>query len=67
MAQLGDMAVLRAPPVAILAAIAACGPLAVGIFVPALPAIAVDLRASTDTVQWTLSLYFIGVALGQLV
>jgi DHA1 family bicyclomycin/chloramphenicol resistance-like MFS transporter len=67
MAQAGDMAVLRAPPVAILAAIAACGPLAVGIFVPALPAIAVDLRASTDTVQWTLSLYFLGVALGQLV
>jgi MFS transporter, DHA1 family, multidrug resistance protein len=41
--------------------------LAIHIFVPALPQAANDLRASARTMQMTVSLYILGLAIGQLV
>ena len=55
------------PNAAVLAAITAAGSLAMHIFVPALPAVAKDFDASPATIQLTLTLYLIGVAVGQLV
>lgn len=58
---------IKPPNIAILAALAACGPLALNLYVPALPAVAEQYQASPGAVQWTLTLYFVGVALGQIV
>ena len=55
------------PNAAVLAAITAAGSLAMHIFVPALPSVAADLRASPGAIQLTLTLYLVGVAVGQLV
>lgn len=52
--------------VLVLAAATALGPLAVNVYLPALPAIGEALGAGTDQVQLTLSLYLIGFALAQL-
>ncbi|MDR1282248.1 MAG: Bcr/CflA family multidrug efflux MFS transporter [Opitutaceae bacterium] len=51
----------------ILGALAAFGPLAIDMYLPALPAIARDLRAEEGAVQLTLSVFLVGVSLGQLV
>ena len=50
-----------------LAVITFSGTLAMHIFVPALPIVAVDFDASAGLVQLTLSSYIAGLALGQLV
>jgi DHA1 family bicyclomycin/chloramphenicol resistance-like MFS transporter len=42
------------------------GPVGMHIFVPALPAAAADLRASPAALQLTVSLYILGLAVGQL-
>lgn len=52
------------PALWILFLLAGFGQLSETIYSPALPEIAVYLHTSTNWVQWTLSLYFIGFALG---
>ena len=51
--------------VVILGALTAMGPLAIDMYLPALPAIASDLQAPPALVQASLAAYFIGIALGQ--
>ncbi|HET9902134.1 MAG TPA: multidrug effflux MFS transporter [Xanthobacteraceae bacterium] len=52
---------------ALLVAIASIGPMSLNIVMPALPGIAVALKADPVTVQLTLSLYLVCMALSQLV
>jgi DHA1 family bicyclomycin/chloramphenicol resistance-like MFS transporter len=49
----------------ILGALTAMGPLAIDMYLPALPTIARDLATSPGLVQVSLAVYFIGIALGQ--
>ena len=49
----------------ILGALTAMGPLAIDMYLPALPAIARDLNTSAAAVQVSLAVYFIGIAAGQ--
>ena len=49
----------------ILGALTAMGPLAIDMYLPALPAIARDLQTSAASVQVSLAVYFIGIAAGQ--
>jgi DHA1 family bicyclomycin/chloramphenicol resistance-like MFS transporter len=49
----------------ILGGLTAMGPLAIDMYLPALPAIARDLNASAASVQGSLAVYFIGIAAGQ--
>ncbi|GAA4530445.1 Bcr/CflA family multidrug efflux MFS transporter [Amycolatopsis samaneae] len=51
----------------ILGGLSAFGPLSIDMYLPALPAMANDLRAADTTVQLTLSAFIIGLAVGQLV
>ena len=50
----------------ILGALTAMGPLAIDVYLPALPTIARDLGASAAAVQVSLAAYFVGIAIGQL-
>jgi DHA1 family bicyclomycin/chloramphenicol resistance-like MFS transporter len=52
---------------ALLTAMTAIGPMSLNILVPAVPGLAVTLRADPATVQLTLSLYLVGLAASQLV
>jgi DHA1 family bicyclomycin/chloramphenicol resistance-like MFS transporter len=56
-----------APPLWVLIAATASGTLALHILVPALPLMARDLGVSEGAVQQTVTVYVIGLALGQLV
>jgi DHA1 family bicyclomycin/chloramphenicol resistance-like MFS transporter len=49
----------------VLGALTAIGPLAIDTYLPALPTIAREMRTSTALVQISLSMYFVGIALGQ--
>ena len=51
----------------LLAAAVALGPLAIDMYLPALPAMGEALSANTGQVQLTLSIYMVGFALAQLV
>jgi MFS transporter, DHA1 family, multidrug resistance protein len=51
----------------VLGMLAAFGPMSIDMYLPSLPTIARDLDATTGEVQLTLSAFFIGSALGQLV
>ena len=51
----------------VLGALTAMGPLAIDTYLPALPTIARDLQTSPALVQVSLSVYFVGIALGQAV
>ncbi|GAB3500938.1 Bcr/CflA family multidrug efflux MFS transporter [Amycolatopsis cihanbeyliensis] len=51
----------------ILGGLTAFGPLSIDMYLPALPTMSGDLRASSSTLQLTLTAFFIGLALGQLV
>ena len=51
----------------ILGALSAFGPLAIDMYLPAFPAIGEALNADAEQVQWSLSVYFLGLASGQLV
>lgn len=58
-----------AVPAALIATavlITSVAPLATDMYVPAFPQVAHDLRASTTAVQLTLTSFFVGMALGQL-
>lgn len=57
---------LTAPPDLLLAAMVAAGPVALSIYVPALPLIGTDLGAAEHQVELTVTLYFIVFAVGQL-
>jgi len=50
---------------AALGSLTAIGPLAIDMYLPALPAIARDLAAPPASVQASLAAYFIGIAIGQ--
>lgn len=50
----------------ILGAIVALGPLAIDMYLPALPRLQSDFGVDPATVQLTLAAYFVGIALGQL-
>ncbi|MFC4353211.1 multidrug effflux MFS transporter [Fodinicurvata halophila] len=54
------------PPIAILIAASAIGPLALNIFIPSMPGLQYSLSADYATVQLTLTLYLIGLAVSQL-
>ncbi len=55
------------PPLWLLALITISGTLAMHMFVPALPAAALSLGASTAAMQATISVYILGLAGGQLI
>ncbi|NQV44382.1 MAG: multidrug effflux MFS transporter [Rhodospirillales bacterium] len=54
------------PSLFILVALTAIGPLAVNIFLPSMPGLMQDLKTDYATVQLTLSLYLVGLAVSQL-
>lgn len=55
------------PSIAVLVAISALGPLALNIFMPSMPGLAKQFGVDYGTVQLTLTLYLIGLAVAQLV
>lgn len=57
----------RRPPVWFLVAATATGPLALNMFVPSMPGLPAAFGTDSATVQLTLSLFLVGVAVGQLV
>ena len=54
------------PPLFILIALAAIGPMALNIFVPSMPGIRAVFGVDYGTVQLTLTLYLVGVAVAQI-
>ena len=56
----------RLPPLALLIAVSAAGPLSLNIFVPSMPGIQRAFDTDYATVQLTLTLYLIGFAVAQL-
>ena len=56
----------RRPSLAILIAVTAIGPLALNIFIPAMPGMATVFDTDYATIQFTLTLYLFGVAISQL-
>lgn len=66
-AQTGGLRTAFAPTLLIaLAALAAVAPLAVDAYLPAFSRMSVDLGVSASTTQLTLTMFLVGVALGQL-
>ena len=60
---------LRGPgraPFMLLVAMTACGTLGMHVIIPALPAMALALGMSVGSAQLTITLYLIGLAIGQL-
>ena len=51
----------------LLAALTAMGPLSIDMYLPAMPTLAAEFRTAPSGAQLTLSLFFVGFALGQLV
>ncbi|MFZ4260696.1 multidrug effflux MFS transporter [Sphingobacterium sp. HJSM2_6] len=51
----------------LLGLLSAIGPFSIDLYLPAFEVIAVDFNTSIEKVQFTLTSYFIGIALGQLV
>ena len=60
-------AAVRPPPIAILIAITAIGPLALNIFLPSLPGLVRVFHTDYGTAQLALTLYLVGIAGGQLI
>jgi DHA1 family bicyclomycin/chloramphenicol resistance-like MFS transporter len=58
---------LLAPPFFMLVCITLCGTFPLHVFIPALPSAAHDLGASTSSIGATITLYVIGLSIGQLV
>ncbi len=61
------IAVRRRPPLALIVALTASGTMAMHILVPSLPAMADDLHISAGQAQLTITIYLIGLAIGQLI
>jgi MFS family permease len=57
---------LSLPWLILLGALTAIGPLSIDMYLPAFPAMEQDLRAMPGSMEYTLSSFFIGMALGQL-
>ena len=57
----------RSAPLWLLGLLTFSGPVGMHIFVPALPAAAKDLHATPATLELTISLYILGLAVGQLI
>jgi DHA1 family bicyclomycin/chloramphenicol resistance-like MFS transporter len=57
----------ESPSLVLLVAVTAIGTMALHMFVPALPGAGADLRTDPGTIQFAITLYIIGLALGQLV
>ena len=57
----------RVQMVLILGALSAFGPLSIDMYLPSLPSLSQDLRASASAVQLTLSTCLLGLALGQAI
>jgi DHA1 family bicyclomycin/chloramphenicol resistance-like MFS transporter len=57
----------RAVPLWLLGLFTFSGPVGMHIFVPALPAAVKDLHATPAALELTISLYILGLAVGQLV
>lgn len=57
----------RPPPVWLLVTAVGVSPLALNMLVPSMPALVDEFGTDTATVQLTLSLYLVGVALGQFI
>lgn len=55
------------PPILALVLVTAMSPLALNIFLPSMPSMARDFGVETPDIQPALSLYFLGVAVGQLI
>src|SRR5687768_1260573 len=60
-------AAVRPPHIAILIAVTAVGPLALNIFIPSIPGLVRVFATDYGTAQLALTLYLVGIALGQLV
>jgi|SRR5690606_21812777 len=56
----------RKPPIAILVAVSAIGPLALNIFLPSIPSLARYYQVDYGTIQLTFTLYLVGLAVSQL-
>ncbi len=56
----------KQPPIAILVAVSATGPLALNIFLPSMPRLPGVFETGYGVVQLTLGLYLVGLAVGQL-
>lgn len=56
----------RKPPLAILVAVSAIGPLALNIFLPSIPGLARYYGVDYGTIQLTFTLYLVGLAVSQL-
>ena len=54
------------PPLAILVAVSAIGPLALNIFLPSIPGLARYYAVDYGTIQLTFTLYLVGLAVSQL-
>jgi MFS transporter, DHA1 family, multidrug resistance protein len=54
------------PPYVILVAMSAVGPLALNIFIPSMPGLQATFSASSGTVQLTLTIYLVAIALCQI-
>ncbi|CAO3427814.1 Bcr/CflA family multidrug efflux MFS transporter [Azospirillum doebereinerae] len=52
--------------IAALGILMAIGPMATDMYLPGMPAIGTELRVTQSQVQWTLSAYFLGFGVGQL-
>lgn len=57
---------LSLPWLILLGALTAIGPLSIDMYLPAFPAVEQDMQAVPGSVEYTLSSFFIGMALGQL-
>jgi DHA1 family bicyclomycin/chloramphenicol resistance-like MFS transporter len=57
---------LSLPWLILLGALTAIGPLSIDMYLPAFPAMERDMRAVAGSMEYTLSSFFIGMALGQL-
>ena len=53
--------------VLLLGALSGIGPLTIDMYLPALPALGEDLGATSSTVQLTVSSFFAGMAIGQVI
>lgn len=56
----------KAPPILVLIIATATGPLALNLFVPSMPGLVPLFETDYHTVQYTLTLYLAGIAIGQL-
>lgn len=57
---------MTGPLIVVLSLLAAVGPLAIDLYLPALPTLQVDLGATEPSTQLTLSVFVVGMGLGQL-